>query len=155
MERNGVVDTNFKGFMADNAHANWNAVWVIYGNGKKEDRMDDRERTCQFHWTQSMVKYTEKYIPEELWEQHKKMCHQYRTARTMDEAESMYHELRAWWVSAGAVTEKALNKLELWLAFWHYRYRQWGGFMTGVRFPNTFYIIFLLSTILYSETTLL
>jgi hypothetical protein len=66
----------------------------------------------------------EKYIPEELWEQHKKMCHQYRTARTMDEAESMYHGLRAWWVSAGAVTERALNKLELWLAFWHYRYRQ-------------------------------
>jgi hypothetical protein len=49
MERNGVVHTNFKGFMADSAQANWNAVRVIYGNGKKEDRMDDRERTCQFH----------------------------------------------------------------------------------------------------------
>jgi len=155
MERNGVVHTNFKGFIADSAQANWNAVWVIYGNGKKEDRMDDRERTCQFHWTQSMVKYTEKYIPEEFWEQHKKMCHQYRTARTMDEAESMYHGLRAWWVSAGTVTEKALNKLELWLAFWHYRYRQWGGFMTGVCFPNTFHFIFILFTVLFSETALL
>ena len=155
MERNGVVDTNFKGFMADSAQANWNAVRVIYGNGKKEDRMDDRERTCQFHWTQSMVKYTEKYIPEELWEQHKKMCHQYRTARTMDEAESMYHGLRAWWVSAGVVTENALNKLELWLAFWHFRYRQWGGFMTGVCFSNTLHIVFFLFTLLQSERTLL
>jgi hypothetical protein len=54
-----------------------------------------------------------------------------------------------------AVTEKALNKLELWLAFWHYRYRQWGGFMTGVYFPNTFYFIFILFTVLFSETTLL
>ena len=105
--------------------------------------------------TQSMVKYTEKYIPEELWEQHKKMCHQYRTVRTMDEAESLYHGLRAWWVSAGAVTEKALNKLELWLAFWHYRYRQWGGFMTGVCFPNTFHFIFIFFTVLLSKTTLL
>jgi hypothetical protein len=101
MKRNGVVHTNFKDFMADNVQANWNAVRVIYGNGKKEDRMDDREKTCQFHWTQSMVKYTEKYIPEEFWEQHKKMCHQYRTARTMDKVESMYHGLCAWWVTAG------------------------------------------------------
>ena len=147
MERNGVVHTNFKGFMADSAQANWNAVRVIYGNGKKEDRMDDRERTCQFHWTQSMVKYTEKYIPEELWEQHKKMCHQYRTARTMDEAENLYHGLRAWWVSAGAVTEKALDKLELWLAFWHFRYRQWGGFMTGVCSPKTLLFFFLFTLI--------
>jgi hypothetical protein len=155
MERNGVVEPNFKGFIADIAQANWNAVRVIYGNGKKEDRIDDRERTCQFHWTQSMVKYTEKYIPEELWEQHKKMCHQYKLARTLNEAESLYHGLRAWWVSAEAVTEKALNKLELWLAFWHYRYRQWGGFMTGLCFPNTFYFIFILFTVLLYETTLL
>jgi hypothetical protein len=51
MERNGVVNPNFKGFMADSAQANWNAVRIIYDNGKKDDRMDDRERTCQFHWT--------------------------------------------------------------------------------------------------------
>ena len=101
MERNDVVEPNFKGFMADSVQVNWNAVRVIYDNGKKEDRMDDREITCQFYWTQSMVKYTEKYIPEELWEQHKKMCHKYRTARTMDETESMYHGLRAWWYPPG------------------------------------------------------
>jgi hypothetical protein len=35
MEMNGVVYTNFKGFMADSAHANWNAVRIIYGNGKR------------------------------------------------------------------------------------------------------------------------
>ena len=101
MKRNGVVKPNFKGFMAASAQAKWNAIWVIYGNKEKEDRVDDRERTCQFHWTQSMVKwtqsmvkYTKKYIPEELWEQYKKMCHQYRTARTMDKAEYLYDGLR-------------------------------------------------------------
>ena len=96
-----------------------------------------------------MVKYTEKYIPEELREQHKKMCHQYRTTRTMDEVENMYHGLRAWWVSAGAVTEKALDTLELWLAFWHYRYCQWGGFMTGVCCPKIFNLFFFHGTILH------
>jgi hypothetical protein len=132
MERNGVKAPNFKGFMADSAQANWNAVRVVYGNGNKEDPMVDRERTCLFHWTQSMVNHTEKHIPEELWEQHKKMCHQYRKAQSMEEADTLYNALRAWWVSAGIVSEKALNKLELWLAFWHYRIRQWGGFMTQV-----------------------
>ena len=48
MERNDIVEPNFKGFMADCAQANWNVVRIIYGNGKKEDRMDDRERTCHF-----------------------------------------------------------------------------------------------------------
>ena len=109
--------------------------------------MDDRERTCEFYWTQSMVKYTEKYIPEELWEQHKKMCHKYRTTRTMDETESISHGLRAWWISAGEVTEKALNKLELWLAIWYYRYRQWGGFMTG-GFPLHFILFSFFFTVL-------
>jgi hypothetical protein len=46
MERHDVERPYFKGFMADSAHANWNAVRVVYGNSKKEDRMDDREKTC-------------------------------------------------------------------------------------------------------------
>ena len=66
IKRHGVDMPYFKGFMADSAQANWNAVRVVYGSGNKEERMDDRERTCQFHWTQSMVKHTEKYIAEDL-----------------------------------------------------------------------------------------
>lgn len=58
MEINGVTAPNFKGFMADNAQANWNAVRILYGNGNKEDPMEDRERSCLFHWTQNMVAYT-------------------------------------------------------------------------------------------------
>jgi hypothetical protein len=135
MKRHGVEKPNFKGFMADSAQANWNAVRVVYGNGNKEDQMEDRERTCQFHWTQSMVLHTEKHVAEELWDQHKKMCQQYRKARSMAEADALYHGIRAWWASAGAVSESALSKLDLWLSFWHYRYRQWGGFMTEVTTP--------------------
>ena len=66
IERNGVEAPNFRGFMADDARLNLNAVRIVYGNGKKEDRMEEKERTCLFHWTQSMVSFTEKHIPKEL-----------------------------------------------------------------------------------------
>ena len=64
-----------------------------------------------------MLKYTDKHIVENMREQHVKMCHQYRTARTLAEAESLYHGLRAWWVSVEAVTEKALNNWSCGLPF--------------------------------------
>ena len=46
--------------------------------------------------------------------------------------------IRAWWMSSGAATEQALPRLELWLAFWHFHYRQWGGFMelVSLYFPS-------------------
>ena len=53
-----------------------------------------------------MLKYTDNYIPRNMREQHVKMCHHYRTTRTLAEAKSLDHGLRAWWVSAEAVTEK-------------------------------------------------
>ena len=34
MVENGVSKVNFKGFMADTAQANWNAVRMIYGDGE-------------------------------------------------------------------------------------------------------------------------
>jgi hypothetical protein len=51
----------------------------------------------------------------------------------MGEADQMYLQLRAWWYSSGAAAEEAIRGLEDWLAFWHFRYRQWGGFMETVR----------------------
>jgi hypothetical protein len=33
MAKNGIENTNFKGFMADNAQANWNADRIVYGSG--------------------------------------------------------------------------------------------------------------------------
>ena len=31
--KHGVPKPKFKGFMADNTQANWNAVWINYGIG--------------------------------------------------------------------------------------------------------------------------
>jgi hypothetical protein len=49
MAKNGVENTNFKGFMADSAQANWNAVRIVYGSGDPKVPMENRERNCLFH----------------------------------------------------------------------------------------------------------
>jgi hypothetical protein len=51
MANNGVPNPNFKGYMVDNTHANWNVVWIVYGNGDASELMVDRKQTCFFHWS--------------------------------------------------------------------------------------------------------
>jgi hypothetical protein len=62
----GVPEPKFKGFMADSAEANWNAVRVIYGSGDASIPMKDQERTCLFHWAQSLEKHTKADIRANL-----------------------------------------------------------------------------------------
>ena len=71
MTKNGVLTVNFKGFMADNAQANWNAVKMIYGEGDPSLSMVGHERTCLFHWSQNLDKVTQKHIKVSLQFQHK------------------------------------------------------------------------------------
>jgi hypothetical protein len=133
LTRHGIPEPKFKGFMADSAQANWNAIRVIYGSGDAAIPMKDQERTCLFHWTQSLEKHTKADIRADLQDQHRLLCKQYKNATSPDESETRYRAIRAWWLSSGATTIEGLNRLELWLAFWHFRYRQWGGFMQLVR----------------------
>jgi hypothetical protein len=58
-----------------------------------------------------------------------KRCRYYKNAASASESETRYLAIRAWWLSSGATTEQGLSQLELWLAFWHFCYRQWSGFM--------------------------
>ena len=46
MEKHGVKNVNFVGFMADSAQANFNAVREIFGSGDKRKPMKDKEQTC-------------------------------------------------------------------------------------------------------------
>jgi hypothetical protein len=55
---------NFKGFMVNNAQANWNVI--IYGSKDSSIKMVDKERTCLFHWTQPLDKHTKQLIRLEL-----------------------------------------------------------------------------------------
>jgi len=54
MKRNGIENTNFNGFMADNAQANWNVVRIVYGSGNPKEEMDNRKRTYLLHWSTSL-----------------------------------------------------------------------------------------------------
>src|SRR5579875_1679227 len=90
-------------------------------------------RTCLFHWMQSLVKHTKTYIKHDLQDQHMQLCRQYRDASSMVEADSRYAAIKAWWASSNCTSEDGLRHLQLWLASWHFRYRQWGGFMELVR----------------------
>jgi hypothetical protein len=62
----------------------------------------------------------------------------------MLEAETRYLAIKAWWASSNCTSEEGLKHLQLWLAFWHFRYRQWGGFMELVRIYSYIYCCILL-----------
>ena len=126
MEKHGVRDVNFSGFMADNAQANFNAVRVVFGSGDKSVPMVGKERTCQFHWSQTLDCHTKQFIKLELQEAHKQLCHEYRLCKTRDEADSAMEAIRVWWFSSSAVSESGLKELNDWLNFWHFRFHQWG-----------------------------
>jgi len=117
LARHGVSHPKFKGFMADSAQANWNAVRTIYGSGDIHVPMENQERTCLFHWTQSMEKHTKADIRPNLQDQHRLLCKQYKNVVYSKESETRYLAIKAWWLSSGAMTKERLHQLELWLSF--------------------------------------
>ena len=121
VQRHGVDDIQFKGFMANSAQANWNTVQIVYGGGDPTVPMEERKRTCLFHWTQSLEKHTKANIRGDLQEQHRQLCKQYRIVSSMEDAKLCYFAINAWWLSSGATTTEGLQRLELWLSFWHFR----------------------------------
>ena len=127
MADNGVPNVNFKGFMADSAQANWIAVKKVYGSGNPDEPMEDCERTCFYHWSPNLNKYTMKYIKPELQYQHKQLSRDYKDAKTQRKADEKYHAIRAWCATSGPAREECLSSLSEWLGFWHHQCRQWGG----------------------------
>ena len=71
---------NFKGFMADSAQTNWNAVRKVYDVGDPSLPMVGHECTCIFYWSQSLDKVTQKYIKTFLQFQHKQLNKDYKKA---------------------------------------------------------------------------
>ena len=51
MLRCGHAPADFFDFMADEASANWRAIRQVYNNGQI---MEGQERSCLFHWTDSL-----------------------------------------------------------------------------------------------------
>jgi hypothetical protein len=95
LARHGVPEPKFKGFMADSTQANWNPIRVIYGSGDAAIPMKDQERTCLFHWTQSLEKHTKADIWADLQDRHRLLCKQYKNATSPDESKTRYRAIRA------------------------------------------------------------
>jgi hypothetical protein len=76
-----------------------------------------------------------------MQDQHNRLYKQYKDFKTMDEAESRDLAIRAWWLFSGAASENAIRDLNLWLAFWHFRYRQWSGCMQMVSPSSLAYLV--------------
>jgi len=51
IEKKGLGMPIFKGFMVDNAQANWNDVHIVYGTRDHVIKMVNKEQTYFFHWT--------------------------------------------------------------------------------------------------------
>ena len=113
MARYGVSNLQSKGFMASSAQANLNAVRVVYGSEDPKVPTKGRERTCFFHWTQSLEKHTKEFITHDLQDQPSRLCLQYCNARTIEQVETQYLAIKAWWASSSATSNIGLKHLDL------------------------------------------
>ena len=132
MEKHGIRDVNFTRFMADSAQANFNAMRGMFGFGDKSKPMVGKEKTYQFHLSQTLDRHTKQFIKLELQDALKRLCHEYRLYTIKDERDSAMEAIRAWWFSCGAVSESGLKELNDWLNLWHFRFHQWGSIVSEV-----------------------
>ena len=124
MARYGVPNPVFKGFMVDSAQANWNAVKIVYGSRDPKVPIEGRERTSFFYWTQSLKKHIKQFIIHDLQGQQRHLCLQYCNARTVEEAETRYLAIKAWWALSSITLDIGLKHLDLCLVLWHFQYQQ-------------------------------
>jgi hypothetical protein len=111
MLKHGFAKSNFKGFMANNTHANWNITRIVYGSRDPFVRMVDKKCTCLFHWIQLLNKHIEQLIKLNLQNQHNVLCHKYKNAKSLVEASSLYVIICCWWLSLGATFEACVHEL--------------------------------------------
>ena len=118
-------------FMADNAMANWHAVRRFYGNDPSKP-LEGRERSCGFHWKQSLIDQTKKHIAPEFRDCHIRMCTTWFEAKTIEEADVQFAIIRGWWTSSGAADPSHHKELHSWLGWWHFRFPHLGSYVREV-----------------------
>ena len=115
---------DFAGFMSDEAGANWLAIRAVY-NGGRHNVMEGRERSCLFHWDQSLHKHSKKHVTKEQQMHHIEMCEAWRLARTSEEDSFLATTIRDWWVQN--LSFDNLEALQRWFKWWEHRIAHWGG----------------------------
>lgn len=130
MEREGYKVAKFRGFMADEAQANWRAVRTVFNQGP-DNVLVGQERSCSFHWEQSMQQHAKKCIPPHSQEEFKLRCRQWKSAPSEEAAELELDNLRRW-LRNGHADKTKISILETWLVWWHARVAHWGEYMVKV-----------------------
>jgi hypothetical protein len=127
LEKHGLTNVNFKGFMCDSAQANFSAVRVIFGSGDPSIPMANKERTCFFHWKMALEWHTKQLIRPDLEAEHIRLYQEYRKCQSISDANATMASIKTWWFSSGSVSEARLKELNSWMDFWHFRFEQWGS----------------------------
>ncbi len=121
MKEKKVEMLEFKGFMADNAQANYNVVHIVFGwLGDPSQPLHNKERTCLFHYVQSMGIHINNLIRmPHLHVQHMEICNNYKT---LDEINANCEVVRSWWHLFGVASGNDLEEFNHWLSFWHLQF---------------------------------
>ena len=125
MQKQGYPRPEFAGFMADEAGANWNAIRTVY-NGGPENVLVGRERSCLFHWEQSLQKHTKKYVIPAYRTKHIELCEKWRLAETEDRAHLYVLSIQNWWIK-GCVLQENISAMKRWFDWWKCRISHWGS----------------------------
>jgi hypothetical protein len=86
----GINKVDFRGFMADEAQTNWNAVREVYFGGKPDPR---KERTCFFHWKENLKRHTVDHVAVDFRDESRRRCREWQNSSTLEEAEIKYFEI--------------------------------------------------------------
>ena len=125
MKQQGHPPADFAGFMADEAGANWIAIRTVF-NGGPDNVLIDRERSCLFHWEQSLQKHTKKFVKKEATQEHIDLCEKWRKSTSTKLALQQATKIRQWWWG-GHVAESNIEQMERWLSWWEHRISHWGN----------------------------
>ncbi|KAL3686609.1 hypothetical protein R1sor_009183 [Riccia sorocarpa] len=85
MVENGHRQAEFYGFMFDNAEVGWIAVRKVFWNGL-HDQKPEHERTCLFHFEQSLSLHTKRGIIPEKQDKHISLYRKMRDAKSVFDA---------------------------------------------------------------------
>ena len=124
LQQQGFPPADFAGFMSDEAGANWAAIRTVFNEGP-DNMMDGRERSCLFHWEQSLQKHSKRLVSKENFQVHLDMCEVWRKSPTDILAREQANKIKRWWKEN--VPPENVKPLERWFKWWETRIAHWGN----------------------------
>jgi hypothetical protein len=122
MKANGIHMPQFKGFMVDNAQVNWNVVWIVFTHLEIHPNQCPINNELAFSiWFNLWRSTPLNLFGCLIWGQNTwKFATTIRIPKHFDETNAKFEVLRSWWHSFSIVIGIHLEKINHWLAFWHF-----------------------------------